>query len=103
MDDVSVSNGTAEMLVNGGFESNSFSPGWTTSTPNGNCNSFTTGVQIVSSPCRSGSYCFSDGCGGRSDQMAQSFTVTAGQVYLISFWLKLGGGGSGVSVSVTLS
>ena len=103
MDDVSVSNGTTELLINGGFETSSFSPGWTVSTPNGACVGSTIGAQVVSSPCRTGSYCLSDGCGFRSDQVAQSFTVTAGQVYLISFWLELGGGGSGVSVSVTLS
>jgi hypothetical protein len=42
MDDVSVSNGTAEMLLNGDFESGFFSPGWTKSMPNGNC-----AVQLV--------------------------------------------------------
>jgi hypothetical protein len=103
MDDVSVSNGISEMLVNGGFESGSFSVGWTKSTPNGNCGITTTGASIVTSSCRTGSYCFSDGCGNVADQISQSFTVTSGQAYLISFWLKGSGSGSGVSVSVTLS
>ena len=36
LDDVSVDNGTAEMLINGGFESGSLSP-WIRTTPNGVC------------------------------------------------------------------
>ncbi len=104
MDDVSVSNGTTELLLNGGFESGSFSPGWTESTSNGNCNAFTTGASIVSSSCHTGIYCFYDGCGGCADQISQSFSVISGQVYYISFWLKQDGGtGSGISASVTLS
>ncbi len=103
MDDVSVSNGTTEMLLNGGFESGSLSPSWTVSTPNGACNLFAYGAAIDTSSCRSGSYCLSDGCGGRTDQISQSFGVTAGEIYFISFWLKQGGSGSGISVSVTLS
>ena len=104
MDDVSVSDGTTELLLNGGFESGSFSPGWTKSTPNGGCNAFTTGAAIDTSSCHTGSYCFSDGCGGRTDQISQSFSVTAGHVYYISFWLKQGGGsGSSISATATLS
>jgi hypothetical protein len=103
MDDVSISNGTTEMLLNGGFESGSFSPYWSTSQPNGGCNAFTTGAQIDWSSCRTGSYCLVDGCGGRTDQISQSFTAITGQVYLISFWLKQGGSGGGISVSVTLT
>jgi hypothetical protein len=103
MDDVSVSNGTTEMLVNGGFESGSFSSGWTVSKPNGACNLFTYGASVSSSSCRTGSYCLEDGCGGRTDQISQTFTVTAGNAYFISFWLKIGASGSGISVSVTLS
>jgi hypothetical protein len=103
MDDVSVSNGTTEMLLNGGFESGSFLPSWTTSTPNGACGGFGSGAQIDMSWCHTGSYCLVDGCVGRSDQISQSFTAIAGQVYLISFWLKQGGSGGGISVSVTLT
>jgi hypothetical protein len=120
MDDVSVSNETTELLVNGDFESGSLSPDWTTSTPNGQC-SGSTGAYLVSSSCRSGSYCLSDGCCGCSDQVSQSFAVTTGQIYFISFWLQLsvvggssygggramrgrgGGSGNSISVSVTLS
>ena len=102
IDDISVSNGTTEMLVNEGFESGSFSPGWTTSTPNGSCASGSTAPQVVNSSCNTGSYCLIDGCYSRVDQVSQSFMVTTGQAYFITFWLKNTGSGSGISVSVTL-
>jgi hypothetical protein len=103
MDDVSVSNGTTEMLMNGGFESGSLSPDWTTSAPNGHCYVYMSGAQIFNSLCRTGNYCLSDGCGLCSDKIAQSLTVITGQTYFISFWLKQNGTGGVISVSVTLS
>jgi hypothetical protein len=104
MDDVSVSNGTAEMLLNGGSESGSLSPYWTTSNPNGGCNITGSDAQISSTSCHTGSYCLVDGCGGHADQISQSFVTTAGQDYLISFWLQQNGGTTPViAASVTLS
>ena len=88
------------MLTNGGFETSSLSPGWTLSTPNGVCGS--TGSVSTSSP-HTGSYSFSDGSVGCADQISQSFPVISGQVYVVSFWIQMGGSGSGISISVTLS
>ncbi|UJR17720.1 hypothetical protein I4U23_004618 [Adineta vaga] len=101
LDDVSVYNGAVQMLTNGGFESGSFSPGWSQTAPTG-CGSGTTGY-VSSSYRRSGSYGYADGCNGRTDRLSQSFAATAGQSYIVSFWLKSGNSGSGVSISVTLS
>ncbi|CAF1440843.1 unnamed protein product [Adineta steineri] len=101
LDDVSVYNGGTQMLTNGGFESGSFSPGWTKAAPTG-CGSGTTGY-ISSTYHRTGSYGYADGCNSHTDQLSQSFVVTAGQSYIISFWLKSGGTGSGISISVDIS
>jgi len=102
MDDVSVSDGTTELLLNGGFESGTLSPGWTRRTPNGQCTGTSAGVNT--SNCRNGTYCFRDGCDNVADEISQSFPVTAGQIYYISFWLKQSdGSGSGIFANVTLS
>lgn len=89
------------MLTNGGFETNSFSPSVRT-TPNGNCASGTS-AQIVGASPHSGSYSVSDGCNGVADQIGQQFTAISGEVYIVSFWLKSGLAGSGISALVTLS
>ncbi|CAF1236380.1 unnamed protein product [Adineta steineri] len=101
LDDVSVYNGGTEMLSNGGFESGSFAPGWIKAAPTG-CGSGTTGY-ISSTYHRTGSYGYADGCNSHTDQLSQSFVVTAGQSYVVSFWLKSGGTGSGISISVDIS
>ncbi|CAF3630483.1 unnamed protein product [Rotaria sp. Silwood1] len=101
VDDVSVSNGSANILINGGFESGSFSSGWTVSLPNGNCTSSGATVSILLP--NTGSYSLRDGCVGTANQIAQSFAVTKGQVYVVRFWIQAGGSGSGITASVTLS
>ena len=103
LDDVSVSNGTAEMLLNGGFESGSFSPGWSVTTPNGNCISASVAASIATTSCHTGSYCVKDGCNSRADQVSQSFVAIAGQSYFISFWLKASSGFGIISFLATLS
>lgn len=103
MDDVSVSDGTTELLLNGGFESGSFSPGWTVSTPNGACGWFSTGAQISSSSCRTGFFCCIDGCGGCMDEVSQTFAAVAGKNYTISFWVTTAGGGSTIAMTAALS
>ena len=101
MDDVSVSDGNCEMLVNGDFESGSVSPGWTTSTPNGNC-VYGDNAAVGTSDCYTGSYCLADGCYGVADQISQSFVAIGGQSYFVSFWLQGASGYGTVSVNVTL-
>lgn len=100
LDDVSVYGGATQMLSNGGFETGSLSP-WVRTTPNGNC----AGApgQVSSSTPHSGTYGLRDGSNGCADQISQQFTATAGQIYIVSFWLKSGGTGSGISALVTLS
>jgi len=102
LDDISVSDGTNEMLSDGGFESGTLSPNWIVSTPNGACGGGATGAKIRSTSCRTGTYCLSDGCLNVADQVSQSFSVIVGNPYSISFWLKQGGTGSGIYVSVTI-
>jgi hypothetical protein len=102
MDDVSVFNGTNEMLVNGGFESGSLSPGWTASTPNGNC-AYGFDASVTNSYCHNGTYCLSDGCYGVLDEISQSFVAISGQSYFISFWLQSSGGSGIFCAGATLS
>jgi glycine/D-amino acid oxidase-like deaminating enzyme len=101
VDDVSVYNKGVQMLVNGGFESGSLSPGWVLSTPYGTCGA--TGGSVSNTSPRTGSYSLKDGSVGCADQVSQSFPVIGGQVYVVSFWIMLGGSGSGISASVILS
>ncbi|CAF3284400.1 unnamed protein product [Rotaria sp. Silwood2] len=101
VDDVSVYNGGVQMLVNGGFESGFLSPGWIRTTPNGVCSG--PGGTVSSISPRTGSYCLRDGYIGCADQISQSFAVTAGQLYVVSFWIQAGGSGAGTSASVTIS
>ena len=88
------------MLVNGGFESGSFSPGWTRTMPNGACTG--PGANVTISAANTGSYGLKDGSIGCADQISQSFMATAGQVYAVSFYIKMGGSGSGILANVTL-
>jgi hypothetical protein len=100
IDDVSVYTKGVQMLVNGGFESGSVSPGWTVTLPYGVCGA---AGSVTSNIPHTGSYSFMDGSVGCADQLSQSFAVIAGQVYVVSFWIEMGGSGSAISVSVTLS
>lgn len=88
------------MLINGGFETGILSP-WVRTTPHGSCSGSPAAVS-ASSP-KYGSYGLRDGSNGCADQISQQFTATAGQIYVVSFWLKSGSTGSTVSALVTLS
>lgn len=74
------------MLINGGFETGSLAP-WVRTQPNGTCAGQSAEVTNVTGVPYSGNYGLWDGSNGCFDQIAQSFTATAGQVYVISFWL----------------
>ena len=87
------------MLSNGDFETGSLSP-WSSTTPNGDCTGGSGGVCTISP--RTGTYDLCDGSYGCADHVSQQFTATAGQVYIVSFWLKSGSTGPGVSALVTL-
>ncbi|UJR24283.1 hypothetical protein I4U23_027250 [Adineta vaga] len=95
LDDVSVFDGTNEKIVNGDFETGSLSPQWTKSAPNGSCTCcITARVDNITGGVvpKSGSQYVIDGSNNCISQISQSFTVTLGQVYTISFWLRDGGG-----------
>jgi hypothetical protein len=85
------------MLINGGFETGSLSP-WILT---GVCPGSPGAVSSVSP--HSGIYDYRDGSNGCTDQVSQQFTATAGQVYLVSFWLTSGSTGSIITAQVTLS
>ncbi|CAF3397962.1 unnamed protein product [Rotaria socialis] len=99
LDDTSIYQGGTQMLSNIGFETGTLSP-WVRTGPNGNCGRFRAG--IYNSSCRSGNYCATDGSNGCADQLSQQFTATAGQVYVVSFWLKSDSIGSVITAVVTL-
>ncbi|CAF3148701.1 unnamed protein product [Rotaria socialis] len=101
LDDVTVYAGATEMLNNTGFETGSLSP-WVRTTPNGACGGLAGGVDAFCIPF-SGFYALCDESTGCADEISQQFTATAGQLYIVSFWLKSDSTGAGMSVTVTLS
>lgn len=98
---MSVYNGGVQILLNGGFETSTLSPGWVVTAPNGACSS--SGATISSASPNTGTYSLKDGCVGVANQISQSFAVTTGQTYIVNFWLYAGGTSSVISASVTLS
>lgn len=91
LDDVSIVDTTAlnsEILVNGGFENGSLI-GWQVACSSLNCGG--TGGILVQTSCHTGSYCYEGACQGAYDFLRQSFSVTAGRVYMLSFWLYTDG------------
>ncbi len=101
LDDVSVYDGGIQILVNGGFESGSLSP-WVVTFPNGFCQLASPSGQLCNALSHTGSYEYCDGCYGVADQVSQPFMATAGQVYVISFWLATGSTGSVMTALVTI-
>ena len=91
-----------QILVNRGFETGSLSP-WVVSYPNEGCGFGSVLGQVCTSYPHSGSYDYCDGCNTVADKVSQSFGVTAGQIYVVSFWLATGATGSVISALVTLS
>ncbi len=59
--------------------------------------------RVCSTLPHTGTHDYCDGCNGVPDQVSQSFMATAGQVYIISFWLKTGSIGSVITALVTIS
>jgi hypothetical protein len=100
LDDASVYDGGSQMLINGGFETGSLSP-WVETTPNGNCGGLA--ASVTNTLPFTGNYSLIDGSFSCADEVSQQFMATAGQIYVVSFWLKAAGSGPGQSVLVTLS
>ncbi|CAM4823525.1 unnamed protein product [Rotaria magnacalcarata] len=101
LDDVTVYAGATEMLNNTGFETGSLSP-WVRTTPNGACGGVAGGVYPYCMPF-SGSYALCDGSFGCADEISQQFTATAGQLYIVSFWLKAGSTGAAYNLVIASS
>ena len=88
IDDVSILDGATEKLVNGGFETGSFSP-WIRTFPYGkDSHSTPAALTNLAGVARTGTYGLRDGSYKYADQVAQSFSAVSGQTYVISFWLK---------------
>jgi hypothetical protein len=88
LDDVSVFYGGTQMLDNGGFEDGVMSP-WFRTTPNGaSCGGQYGDITNSGGSARTGSYFLWDGQINCYDQVQQSLNVTAGETYVISFWLR---------------
>lgn len=100
LDDVYVYAGGTPMISNSGFETGSLSP-WIRSTPYGFCSG--TAGQVTTTNCRSGTHCIKDGSNGCSDRISQQFSAINGNHYTVSFWLRSGATGSGITATVTLS
>ncbi|CAF3707319.1 unnamed protein product [Rotaria sp. Silwood1] len=91
LDDVSLKDknaSNAEMLVNGGFENGSL-VGWQVLCSSIICG--TTAGNITQSNCHTGSYCYEGACQNAYDFLRQTFSVTSGHVYILSFWLYTNG------------
>ncbi|CAF1393370.1 unnamed protein product [Adineta ricciae] len=105
-DDVSVSDGTNEKLLNGDFETGSLSPYWIKSTPSGSCtccpSATVSGISNGIAP-KSGTKYVIDGSNSCITQISQSFTVVLNQIYIISFWLREGGGSGQKLFKATIS
>ncbi|CAF4866965.1 unnamed protein product [Rotaria sp. Silwood1] len=102
LDDVSVYAGAVQMLTNTGFETGSLSP-WVRTTPYGSCSGSAGQICSGSYSPHSGNDHLCDGSNGCADRISQQFMATAGEVYVVSFWLKSGSTGSTISAKVTLS
>lgn len=88
LDDVSVVNrnaSNAQMITNGNFENGTLT-GWQVlcTTTNG-CSG--AGGILSTSSCHGGSHCYSGECYGAYDFLRQTFSVTLGNVYTLTFWI----------------
>ena len=87
------------MLENGDFETDSLAP-WIRTDPYGPCGG-SAGRADGSSPQR-GSYHLLDGSDNFPDLVSLSLSVTIGQLYTISFWLRVVGTGPDIHILVTI-
>lgn len=91
LDDILVSNGIQNLVINGDFEDGLAYTGWQ-------------GANHLSSMnCHSGSYCYYDGNIGSFDYLNQSLSLIIGETYSISFYLALGAGSSSAYANITIS
>lgn len=79
----------ATLIVNGGFEAGSFT-GWSTSGSYINIDTYCSGPSESLAP-HSGSYEACLGTVGADGSLSQTISDTAGQVYLLSYWVASDG------------
>ncbi|CAF1689125.1 unnamed protein product, partial [Adineta ricciae] len=87
LDDISIVDTNAsnsEMLVNNNFENGTLA-GWQMLCSS--CGLGTSGT-ISPSSCNSGSYCYVDECKNGFDCLRQTFPITTGHVYILSYFIK---------------
>lgn len=101
LDDVSVYQGPTSIIHNGDFETGSLSS-WATSFTT-QCQFLGYSINVSLSSPRSGRFSARDGCHGAMDNLSQRFNALAGQIYVVSFWLKTNETGPGVIANVTVS
>jgi len=104
IDDVSITQGNGELVINGGFESNL--TGWTAISSAGNLAITPLSVQSIGSAHAGSSYLYSE-AKTTFDRVKQTVNVTQGQNVNISFWWLDEGGVPGPTeiceASVTLT
>ncbi|CAF0861428.1 unnamed protein product [Adineta steineri] len=91
LDDVSIIDTSVlniEMLVNGNFQTGTLI-GWQVLCSNTNCGG--TGGSLVQTTCHTGSFCYKGACAGNYDYLRQSFPITIGHIYALSFWVYTDG------------
>ena len=94
IDDVSITQGNSELLINGGFESNL--TGWTVTSSIGNVSVTPLAMNLPSAAHTGNTYLHSEGR-STSDRIKQTVNVIQGQNVNISFWWLDQGGTAGPS------
>jgi hypothetical protein len=83
LDDVTVYQGSTQLIVNGGFETGDLT-GWNYS---GNCNWYIGEAYYGSGYAKAGNYYYYDRCSFYGDTIRQTFATIINYTYVISFWL----------------
>ncbi|CAF4632542.1 unnamed protein product, partial [Rotaria sp. Silwood2] len=101
LDDVSMFRGTTNILLNGGFESGSWSP-WIFIPPT--CGSSLTNILNDSASAHSGNYCVQQRNSNCAESISQSVSVKNANSYTVTFWIKASGlKGGGPTATVNLA
>jgi hypothetical protein len=86
LDDVSVQSGATEKIVNGGFEL-----GMSNWTRVGSCSGSPASVVLSPAQAMKGNSYLKSSCRNSAESVSQTFSTTAGNLYVIRFWLAKNG------------